>query len=298
MVRIPKGSERLARALGARLALRRNGERPSLVHAHFLFGVAPAAVALARALGVPAVVTVHGTDARWLLRGGVQERLRAEMLEACLHVDRVIAVSPEIASGLVAAGVPASRVVTIPMGVDADLFRPADRSQARHALGIDPDARVVAFVGRAIPEKGFAVLDEALARLPGVAALAVGSGPLASARIRRLGVLDAHGVAQVLAAADVFCLPSFAEGTPVSVAEALASGRPVVTSAVGGMREQVEPGRNGFVVQPGDAEGLAAMLAAAFARDWSAAEIRSTSERYWWANVGPRIAALYEELLP
>jgi len=297
MIRIPKGSERLPRTLGAARALRRLDEHVDLVHGHFLYGVAPAAVSLARKLGKPAVVTAHGTDSRWLRFGGVQERLRQEMLAACRDADRVIAVSGEMADGLCVAGVPASKVTVIPMGVDAETFRLEDRSRARSALGLDEDAPIVLFVGRAVAAKGFDILAQALARLDGVRCYAAGPGPLESPHIHRLGVIESAQVAMWLGAADLFCLPSFGEGMPVSVAEALAAGRPVVATTVGGIPEQVEPGRNGLLVAAGDAHALADALRAALATDWSPEEIRATSERFWWSNVGPRLEALYRELI-
>lgn len=297
MLRVPKGDEVGARALGAAAALGRAGEHPSLLHAHFLHSVAPAAVALARRRGIPSIVTAHGTDARWLADGGVQGRHRRQMLRACLEADRVIAVAPAVAEALTGAGVPHGRIDVIPMGVDADVFRPRDRRAARGELGLDPDARIVLFVGRLSAEKGIDVLDGALARLDDVECFAAGPGTAPSPRVRALGVLEPEQLAEWLAAADVGCLPSFAEGMPVSVGEALAAGRPVVASDVGGIPEQISPGENGFLVPPGDAEALAAALERALSLSWSPEDVRATSERFWWTVVGERLRAVYDELL-
>src|SRR5205814_3804053 len=103
---------------------------------------------------------------------------------------------------------------------------------ARAALGVSGDERLVLFAGRPTPEKGIEVLAQALTRLPGVRGVVAGPAG-APAPLDSLGVLDPEALAAWMAAADVLCLPSFAEGTPVAVSEALACGTPVVASAVG-----------------------------------------------------------------
>jgi len=297
MFRVPRRGETGPRSFGANYALHHAREHPALVHGHFLAEVGPAAVALAGRLGGPVVVTAHGTDARWLIEGGIQERRRREMLTACLAADRIIAVSRPIAEGLARAGVPASKVETIAMGVNADRFKMLDRSAARHALGLDELARIVLFVGRQSPAKGVEVLDRALARLDGVMCFATGRGSTVSKRITSLGYLGPDELVQWLSAADVMCLPSFAEGMPVSILEALACGTPVVATRVGGIPDQVEAGRNGFLVEPGDEDELAGALERAFATDWSREQVRASSEPFWWSALAPRIDALYKELV-
>ncbi len=297
MLRVPLGTEVRARTVGAAWALRRAGERPRLVHGHFLRSVGPAAVALAGRLGVPCVLTAHGTDVRWLRSGGIQERYRAEMLAACQAADSVIAVSGPMADDLRAAGVPADRILVIPMGVDATRFVPGDRQAARRQLGIAQGARLIVFIGAAIPRKGFDVLAEALGQVDDVTCLAGGGGELASERIVQLGALDAAAVATLLAASDLLCLPSRAEGTPVGIMEALAAGRPVVATRVGGIPDQIVPGVNGLLVDPEDPAALAAALEEGLARTWSEQAIRETSERFWWSSVGPQIGAVYDSLL-
>jgi glycosyltransferase involved in cell wall biosynthesis len=275
--------------------LARARERPALVHGHFLYEVGVAAVGLARALNLPAVVSVHGTDARWLLDGGVQERHRHSMRQALRSADRVLVVERGLAQRLVAEGVPPERVRLVPMGVDETVFRPFSREQARQRLGVPSEGELVVFVGRPTREKGIDVLDRALANL-NVACVAV--GPVGRARhIQFTGPAEPEGVALWLAAADVLCLPSYAEGMPVSVVEALACGRPVVASAVGGIREQLGDGASGLLVPPGDPHALSAALRTALSREWDAAALRAASEPFWWSRLAPRFAEIYAELL-
>jgi teichuronic acid biosynthesis glycosyltransferase TuaC len=295
LVRVPKRGEAWARGAGARLALRSARERPALVHGHFLVNVGEGAARLARASGVPLVLTAHGTDVR-LLESMLTPRRVTETLAACAAAARVIAVSEDLAGRLTSLGLARDSIEVLPMGIDEQVFRIRDRLQARADLGLDPDARIVLFVGRLTEEKGALVLAEAVRSMADrVTAYAAGPSEVDADPVRLLGTLGAESLGMWLAAADVMCLPSFAEGMPVSVAEALATGTPVVATAVGGITEQVSPGENGVLVEPGDATALAAALDSALLADWAPAAIRATSERFWWPNVAGRLAMVYRD---
>ena len=95
----------------------------------------------------------------------------------------------------------------------------------------------------------------------------------------------------------MLCLPSFAEGSPLAVLEALACGTPVVATRVGGIPEQVTPGDNGFLVEPGDAEGLADALARTLEREWNGAELRESSRGFWWSSLAPQLSAVYDDAI-
>lgn len=291
VARVPRHGD--IRAVGSDWALRWAQESPQLVHAHFLHEVGVAGVALARRRGIPVVVTVHGTDGRWLIEGGVQNRHRRRMLAAVRDADRVLVVNREMCDVLEALGV--KRAEVLPMGVDETVFRPRERGEARERLGLARDARVVLFAGPPTAAKGFPVLERAVSRLDGVQAYAAGPPP-PPGPIPGVGVLSAKMLAMWLNAADVFCLPSTAEGTPVTVSEALASGTPVVATRVGGIPDQLRE-NGGVLVEPGDDAALARALLSAFARSWDREAIRRASRPYWWSELGPRLADLYRSLL-
>ncbi|MFI7589571.1 glycosyltransferase family 4 protein [Spongisporangium articulatum] len=159
----------------------------------------------------------------------------------------------------------------VPMSVEPGRYAPVAREGGRRP------ARVL-FVGRLVPEKGPMVLLDALARLavtaPGsVEARIVGAGPLAAdlaARVRALGLHDVQLLGALgqddlpdqYAWADVFCLPSFAEGLPVVLMEAMATGLPVVTTPIAGIPELVTDGVHGLLVPPGRPDALVTALAA------------------------------------
>ena len=229
-------------------------KRIDLVHTH-LSTASLLGAAAARVAGVPCLATVHGLNHRFCFR----------------FADRLIAVSRAVRDHLVAQGEPADRIEVIHNGIDLGLWRGlADQVQARSALGLPPRALVVGSVGRLSPEKGHAVLVEAAAGLPGVHLLLVGDGRERSRLHRlalRLGMGDRVTLAGFLPdtrtatmAMDVFALPSLREGLSISLLEAMAAGKPVIASRVGGVPEAVLEGQTGLLVPPGDAASLAAAI--------------------------------------
>ena len=150
--------------------------------------------------------------------------------------------------------------VTIPYGLNTDIFQPRGKRLAREVLGIPADAPVVLFVAQTIRDqrKGHRFLLEALGALDNVFLLSVGSGdPSGAKNALHLGFVDAERlVSLVYSAADVFAAPSLEDNLPQTVLEALACGVPVVGSQVGGIPDAVLPGENGLLVPPGDTRAL------------------------------------------
>jgi glycosyltransferase involved in cell wall biosynthesis len=190
-------------------------------------------------------------------------------------VDGVAAISAGVAEALTRGGVSRERIRIIASGVDCVRFTPpapAQRESARARLGLGADEIALGTVGALTPRKGHRTLLEAM-RLIGasggmrVRCFIAGAGPLreslaheiermaVGAEVRMLGQLDDPLL--ILGALDIFAMPSMAEGLGVAALEAMASGIPVIASAVGGLREAVEDGRSGILVAPGDARALA-----------------------------------------
>lgn len=255
---------------------------PRLVHAHF----APdglLALPIARALGVPLVVTLHGFDVT-LHDAAVRRSFyahrkylarRAELTGAC---DQVICVSRFIADRAARHGFPADRTVVHYIGVDVERFAPVP-GVAR--------APVVLFVGRLVDKKGCSFLIRAMAEvqrtMPDVELVVIGDGPLrasleaeARAALRRHRFLGAQPSAVVrdwLSRARVFSVPSItadsgdAEGFGIVFAEAQAMKVPVASFASGGIPEAVAHGETGLLSPEKDWRGLAGNLAALLGDD-------------------------------
>jgi glycosyltransferase involved in cell wall biosynthesis len=189
---------------------------------------------------------------------------------------RIVTTGEKLREQVIAeTGVEASRVVSIPTGIDLERFHPADRSEARAVTGLAPDAPVIGIVATLRSWKGHRYLFEAFAAMKRANALlvVVGDGPqheALQAYATELGIAsqvrfpgNQADVAPWMQSFDVFCLPSYAnEGVPQALMQAMACGLAVVTTPVGSIEEIVEPGVTGILVAPRNAEALRTQIEA------------------------------------
>jgi glycosyltransferase involved in cell wall biosynthesis len=277
--------------------LRAEGAR--LVHAHFgvdAVGFWP----LARQLGLPMLVTLHGydinTDPAWWRSGagGAAMKRYPQRLLALGQEPAVgfIAVSEAIRQRAIEVGLPAAKLRVRPIGVDTGQFVPGPID-----IG---ERRGVLFVGRLVEKKGLRYLIEAIAQLGAgsrpITLQVVGDGPLRAeleALARRLGVdaeflgvLGSAAVRQRLQRARVLCLPSVtaengdAEGLPIVILEAQSCGVPVITSARGGATEGIVDGLTGYAHAEGDVPALAERLDTLLRDDALAAAMSRAARRH------------------
>jgi teichuronic acid biosynthesis glycosyltransferase TuaC len=268
--------------------------QPDLILNYWLYPDGYAAVRIARELRVPVIVGAIGSDLRARNDRFTIRKVRETMLQA----DAVITVSEELRQMAIAQGAPAEKVTAILNGCDTAIFRPGDRAEARVQVGCDPASELIVYGGNLLAAKGLGELMEAFLALaksrPRLLVAFVGQGPYRDTLARRAAIAglerrvllpgraDANGMAQWMRAADVFCLPSYSEGCPNVVVEALACGRPVVAADVGGIPELVKEGR-GLLFPPRDAAALERALDTALAKQWDTAAIARASTRSWEA---------------
>jgi glycosyltransferase involved in cell wall biosynthesis len=213
-------------------------------------------------------------------------------------------------------GMPRERTAVIPNGVDTERFRPgADKARARASLGLPPEAPIVGCITRFMPQKGNFVFLDALGKvfreLPAARAVLVGDGPekaRATAAAEKLGlggriawVLRTDRPEDVYSALDVFALASLHEGMPYTVLEAMASGVPVVATAVPGVADVVQDGLSGLLCPPNDPEAMAEriirLLAAPAERnEMATAARRRAVESFPIKRFLAALAALYESM--
>jgi len=173
----------------------------------------------------------------------------------------------------VSVGVQSARLVELEVGLRAGSVGTVHNGILEVGLppaSPEPHAAVLGSLGRLDEQKGYELLVEALAELPGVTAVVVGEGPLRGvleARAAELGVSErlrlpgwSDDARSFLPTFDVFVLPSRYEGFPLSIIEAMLAGLPVVATRVGSVAEAVEDGETGFLVSPGDRTALVAVL--------------------------------------
>ena len=265
-----------------------------------------AAVAIARLLGVPAVVKLHGSDMNVVAKlRGPQRLMRLVLPRAA----RVVAVSRALADEARALGVRDERIAVVMNGVDATLFRPMDRATARRELGLGANVRIVLYVGHLKETKGVldlaAAFEKVAASHPDIHLAVVGGGDALAALTKlavrwpgRVSLAGPRPLAEVptwMAACDFLTLPSWAEGTPNVVLEALASGRRVVASAVGGVPDLLADRTLGELVPPRDVSGLADALARAAYTEYDPQEVADRGARGGWGDSAGRLLRVLRE---
>ena len=235
--------------------------RPALVHAHTSKAGVLGRLA-ARLAGVPSIFTAHtwcfseGTSLKWKVAGIPGERLAARCCSAIINVSRA---NRELA---LAHKIPARRLCVVHNGISDTAHR------AMPDRGEVPTSAVVA---RCCEQKDHSLLLRAVSQIAAPARVAfVGDGPsrpALEAEARRLGIAnrveflgERKDVAEILAAAHIFALPTKWEGFPLSILEAMRAGLPVVASAVGGVVEAVVDGVTGFLVSCGDTDAFRGRL--------------------------------------
>jgi glycosyltransferase involved in cell wall biosynthesis len=265
---------------------------PDIVLAYWVYPDGEAAVRVADALGVPCVVGALGSDIH--VRSGISERLTRNVIARC---DVLLTVSDAMRRYAIDRfGARPDRVHTITNGFNTSVFRPIERSDARAAIGVSNSAELIVYVGRLVVAKGLVELvnafDQVASLRKNAQLVMIGDGQMRERletivaatrhreRISILGSVSHDLVARWICASNLLTLPSWSEGYPNVIVEALACGRPVVATHVGGIPEIVSPD-NGILIEPKDVKALENALSEALQRTWDAAAIAATMQRTW-----------------
>jgi len=283
---------------------------PDVIHAHCAYPDGLAAAEYGMRAGAPVVVTVHGHDIKDLPRAS--PRWRTLVVRALAQAAAVIAVSRDLEVRVQQLGIAADKIRMIPNGVDCRLFKPDSVRQPGEG------GWRLLYVGRFDPAKGIGLLLETLARLRERrqdvfltligGSSATGTEAVFRAQAEALGLEDGvEFVAEVpwtelpqhMAAADLFVLPSFSEGLPLVLLEALACGLPIVATRCGGPEEIVEP-ELGKLVEVGDVAGLENAVAGVLENygSYDRRTIRRQAEdRFDYRRIAARISQVYAEVV-
>ncbi len=328
LARLPMlGQLAVINGLEARLLEVAREIRPDILHAHSPALNAIAALRVGRRLGIPVVYEIrafwedaavdHGTSREWGLRYRVT---RAMETWALRRVQAATTICEGLRSEIVGRGIPAAKVTVIPNAVDIDDFcvgEPRDEALA-HSLGLQGKT-VLGFIGSFYAYEGLDVLLAALpamlAQNPQIRLLLVGGGPQEQALRAQASSLGVDGqvlftgrvphgdVQRYYNLVDVLCYPRLKMRltdlvTPLKPLEAMAQGRLLVASDVGGHRELIEDGHTGVLFAAGDPQALARQLLALLAapQRWPALRAQGRrfveAERNWAASVA-RYRAVY-----
>lgn len=244
---------------------------------------------------------LHALAERWLMRGTDAVVTSAEAVRD-FYVSQI--------------GADRSKVEVIYNAVDwAQLETTMTRDELRSSCGIPRDVPLAGIIARLTEQKAHRILFEALARhasLANVHLMVVGDGELRDELRRRVGSLGLQSrvhfvgarrdLGNILAAIDVFVMPSLWEGLPLSLVLAMGAGLPVVATNVAGIPEIVRHGESGLLVGPGDIDGLAAALARVFENGAERARFGQVARGFVRPRFGVdgyvrSVTALYDRLL-
>jgi glycosyltransferase involved in cell wall biosynthesis len=253
----------------------RHRSRFNVIHSHQIYSPTTIGWIGKRLLRHPLVVNLHlggkEGDIQRLLRNRRSGQARLDGLKR--DADAFIAISNEILNELREQGVPDEKIHVLVNAVDPNIYKPVsadEKQRLREKLGLPLNVPIVVIVARVVDIKGHSVLLKAWADVPTPAHLVViGTGDLeetlqAQVKAQMPGRVTFTGkrdnVHEYLQAADAWTLPSYGEGLPVSLLEAMSVGLPVVVTPVGAMPEIVQDGVHGIVVPVGNDAALAAAL--------------------------------------
>lgn len=309
-----KGLDGWSLALSSYSLIRRLQQqgRADLIDAHFAYPDGFAASLLGRWLSLPVTITLRGTEVPQSASAVGRERIRRALQGAT----QIFAVADALRQHVASLGVDQSRIDVIGNGVDLDCFQAVPKSQARQALGLPENARVLISVGGLVERKGFhrviECLPTLLKRFPELHYLVVGGGGMEgnmesalhqqvqalglSSRVHFLGAMAPEALHLPLSAADVFVLATRNEGWANVFLEAMACGLPVVSTQVGGNAEVVSDPTLGILVPFGDAGALGDAIAEALDRDWDQQAIMAYARANTWEQRVTTLVAHFRRL--
>ncbi len=306
--------------LGALKVLYAQRHQYKILHCHLMISPMTIGLLARPFLRKPLIINPHRSGALGDIATVMQKRPllgRLRLAAAQRWGNAFVSISGSIHNELRDIGVTEDQLWDIPNGVDIEQFRPVtikERTSIRQSLGL-PNVPLVLFAGRLVPEKGVDVLlaswPKVLQQEPEAVLVIVGDGEeraTLEAQAHELGiasqVLFMGGqtiVAPYLQAADVFVLPSYAEGLPVALLEAMACGIACVATAISGTMQVLEDGVSGRLVPAGNAEALAVgvreALTTAQGQEWSRRARQHIVNHYSLDVIVDTYLHMYETLL-
>lgn len=280
------------------LVHRLHAQQPfDVIDASFFYPDGPVAARLARKLNIPFSIKARGADIHFWGRNPATQKL---VMDAADRANGLLAVSEAMKRSMVGMGMDADKIRVHYTGVDLDRFQVGDSTEAKRAFGLS--GPVVASIGALIERKGQPLLIQALRDLPDVTLVLVGQGPRRQAyerfaeaqgvadRVGFLGTIAHEGLPRLLAAADVMALPSSSEGLANAWVEALACGRPIVISDVGGARELMDRPVAGHIVER-DPKAIATAIRDLLNNPPDPVDVRETALRFTWKANGDTLLA-------
>ncbi|MBI4687019.1 MAG: glycosyltransferase [Nitrospirae bacterium] len=260
-----------------------------LIDSHFAYPDGFGAVLLGKVFRKPVAITVRGTIKKLLQHS----LIRAQIKYALKNAERVFTVCDDLKRVVTGLGIPENKTAVISNGVDIEKFKPMQKADARQALGLPMDKKIIVSVGGLVKRKGFhrviSAMPEIKKTIPDLSYIIIGGASVEGnyePELRRMvkalelerevifaGAVQHSELYKWLSASDVFCLATSNEGWANVFLEAMACGLPVVTTNVGGNKEVVSSGDYGLLFWLDQKNELINALTEALNKSWDRAKI-------------------------
>lgn len=242
-----------------------------IIHAHSTVPAGLVGVIVAKIIRKPVFVTAHGMDINNFENNSIFKKLITFSLNNC---NKAIAVSEDLAKKMISLGINQKNITVLRNAVDTNRFKPLKNKELRKYYKIKDTEILIIFVGYLDTFKGIFELINAFYEVKNdnIKLMIIGEGPKENELKKKVFQLDLEkcviftgkisptNIHKYYQAADIFVLPSYSEGLPLSILEAMACGLPIVTTNVGGIPEVVKNSENGFIVPSKNKQLLAQKL--------------------------------------
>ena len=263
---------------------------------------------IAKALKKSIVIKIHGTDINLYTRYFLRRKMIAWALS---NSDKTISVSDALKEEITKIGVPSNKIVVIPNGINTELFKPMDQLECRRVVGLPLDKKIILYAGNFEYVKGVDMLIDAFGGLlqlrDDTLLVLLGDGSFykklrekaevfnMESRVIFAGRIKHDAMRYYMNASDVFCLPSRSEGCPNVVLEAMACGKPVVATKVGGIPELVSDSNFGILVTPENPRYLTDALKEALDKKWDYKEIALHVSKFTWVENAKKLSQVLKD---
>lgn len=282
-----------------------------LIDAHFVYPDGFAAVSLARYFRKPVVVSARGSDINLYSKFPLIRKLLKYTLASA---DKVIVVSQALKEAIATLGTPEEKIFVVPNGVDSEKMRPAPKQEARLALSLPMDKRILLSVGNLTPNKGFDLVIKALKilleefREKDLYLVIVGEGQHRTVLQKLILLLNLQDHVFLAgpqphdelylwySAADLFCLASTQEGWPNVILESIACGTPVVATPAGGIPEIVCSDKVGLLAQREESR-YAEAIRGALKKSWRSDDLLEYAKTNSWERAALTVRQVFESIL-
>ena len=275
-----------------------------VIDAQFIYPDGIAGALIAKKISKPITLTARGSDVNVALREFIPKKWFCLVME---RVEAFISVSLALQKGLVEVGVDPLRIHVIRNGVDLEIFKDRDRLQLKKRLGFHN--QTILSVGNLVEEKGHHLVIQAIAKLPQIQLVVIGSGAQLSFlkeeavklrvadRIRWVAHVDQSELADYYSAAEVTVLASSREGMPNVLLESLACGTPVVATNVGGSAEIVVDDSAGILIDERSDVAIASAIKNLLDDPLERAVTRAYAQRFSWREPIAQQLSLLERIV-